>query len=153
MKEILTFSILLLCQYTLFGQEIDSSLLSKIEYDFTHGKSVNISFDHFSHHQFEDPTNLKNLLTIIDLLKKNEHLKIELRSHSDCKGKEEFNLALTERQADQIKNWLLYQGRFNRDRITSTGKGELFPIAECPNCKCNENIYRTNRRLEIVKIE
>ena len=153
MIRLLPFAILILCQYASIAQKIDSILLSKIEDNFAYSKSVNIEFGHFSHQQFEETTNLKNLHTIIELLKKHEHLKIELRSHSDCRGKERFNLALTKRQADQIKNWLVYKGGFNQDRILSSGKGELFPIAECPNCNCSENIYRINRRLEIVKIE
>ena len=92
MNKILTFFILGIVPLFSYGQLIDTTLLLSISKGFDMGESVNIEFRYYSHHQFEDSTNLKNLNTIIQFLKKHDSLKIELRCHSDCKGNRDYNL-------------------------------------------------------------
>ena len=153
MNRILTILILIALPLVTNGQEIDTTLLSSISKSFGLNKSVNIEFRYYSHHQFEDPINLQNLNTIILFLKKNENLKIELRCHSDCQGTIDYNLKLTQRQAENIKTWLVTNGTIDQARIRPIGKGGEFPIQECLECKCEENKRRINRRVEILTIE
>ncbi len=77
---------------------------------------------------------------------------IELRWHSDCRGKENFCLAFSQWLANQLKTWLKFKG-ISEDRVVSTGVGKAEPIAICENCDCSENIHRKNRRIDIIVSE
>ena len=48
--------------------------------------------------------------TIVNFLKNNPNIKIEIGVHSDTRGKEEFNQNLTSREADGIRAVLLKKG-------------------------------------------
>ena len=134
------------------GQEIDSILLSSIKENFEKDKSVNIEFPYYSHHAFDDPTNLMKLLTILQFLKKHKIIKIELTCHSDCRGLEEYNLKFTQKKSENIKSWFVHNG-INQARIRPIGKGEIIPIEECILCNCEANKHQKNRRIEILKID
>ncbi len=133
------------------GQEIDSTLLNSIAEKFKNGNSINIEFRFYSHHQFRDLINIRNLQTIIQYLKNNEKCKIELRCHSDCRGSHDYNLRLIQMKSERIKAWIVDRG-INKERIKAKGKGRGFPLKLCKQCNCEDEIHSSNRRIEIVKI-
>ncbi len=85
---------------------------------------------------------------IIALLKEKPNVKIELASHTDSRGSDEFNMELSQRRADAIKSYLISKG-ISADRIISKGYGETRLLNNCKNgVKCSERQHAVNRRTE-----
>ncbi len=85
---------------------------------------------------------------ILPILKSKPGVKIELASHTDSRGSDSFNMDLSQRRADAIKNYLISQG-ISADRIISKGYGETRLLNNCRNgVKCSEAKHRVNRRTE-----
>jgi outer membrane protein OmpA-like peptidoglycan-associated protein len=71
--------------------------------------------------------------------------KIVVEGHTDSRGSEQMNLALSQRRADVVRSFLVSQG-VEASRISAVGKGESTPVADnsTPDGRAN------NRRVEIV---
>jgi OOP family OmpA-OmpF porin len=76
---------------------------------------------------------------------------IKVTGHTDSKGTEAYNQALSERRAGTVKDYLVEKG-VNASVITARGEGELNPVAPntLPNGKDNPEGRAKNRRVEIV---
>ena len=99
-------------------------------------------------------TSLPALQAIYDVLKKKQNTVVEVRAHTDCRGAEAYNLALSKKRALFVKNELLKMG-IAADRIEAIGLGETQPITEsacgCDSKKeCTEQQLLLNRRSEFV---
>jgi hypothetical protein len=70
---------------------------------------------------------------------------ITVIGHTDSRGSEEYNLALSLRRAEEVKSHLVSLG-YSADLITVIGKGESQPLSD------NSSVQgrATNRRVEIV---
>jgi peptidoglycan-associated lipoprotein len=90
-----------------------------------------------------------DLEQLADLLKEHPEIKkIELSSHTDARGKDDYNEALSQRRADSAKRWLLARG-ITADRIVAKGYGENQILNDCKNgVECDEEKHRFNRRTE-----
>ena len=55
---------------------------------------------------------------------------LEIAGHTDAVGDEAFNIALGQRRADAVRDWLIANTAFEADVITARGVGEADPIAE-----------------------
>lgn len=64
--------------------------------------------------------------SLVDLLNENPNVTIELAAHCDYRGKDEYNLRLSQRRAESVVNYLLQQG-IAQDRLTPVGYGESRP--------------------------
>lgn len=72
------------------------------------------------------PESKEALDEIITMLNENPHITIEMGSHTDRKGSEEYNLALSERRAKSVIDYLIKSG-INEERLTYKGYGESVP--------------------------
>lgn len=68
------------------------------------------------------------------VLKRNPDITIQLEGHTDSKGSEKYNMALSKRRAQEVKKRLVIRG-INANRISTIGKGETQPIADNKNEK------------------
>ncbi|MSR11844.1 MAG: peptidoglycan-associated lipoprotein Pal [Gammaproteobacteria bacterium] len=75
----------------------------------------------------------------------NSSKRIRLEGHADERGTREYNLALGERRANGILNYLIVNGAA-RAQIEVVSYGEERPAATATN----EDAYQRNRRVEIV---
>ncbi len=75
----------------------------------------------------------------------NSGKRIRLEGHADERGTREYNLALGERRANGILNYLIVNGAA-RAQIEVVSYGEERPAATATN----EDAYQRNRRVEIV---
>ena len=74
-------------------------------------------------------------------LKRWSSTKVLVEGHADSRGTNEYNLALAERRADAVRDYLVSLG-IPADRLTIVSKGE-----EQPFCKEEtENCWQQNRR-------
>lgn len=73
------------------------------------------------------PESKEGLDELIDLLNLNPNVSIELSSHTDRKGTDEYNNKLSQRRADAVMHYLIQIGGINAERLTSVGKGKSTP--------------------------
>lgn len=67
-----------------------------------------------------------DLQAIHDLMIQYPEMKIELRSHTDFRGKDDYNENLSQRRAEAARRWLVRNG-IERSRIEAKGYGEKVP--------------------------
>lgn len=72
------------------------------------------------------PESKESLDQLITLLEDNPHVTIELRSHTDRKGSDEYNIGLSQRRAQSVVDYLI-RGGIAKDRLTAKGYGESVP--------------------------
>lgn len=93
--------------------------------------------------------------TIVNFLKNNPNIKIEIGVHSDTRGKKEFNQNLTSREADGIHAVLLKKGVLLR-QLKCIGYGETNPIDTLkhqPNNRIEVKIIQNKKPFYIEAIE
>ncbi len=84
------------------------------------------------------------LQEVISVLKKNPDLKVEIQGHTDSRGSDAFNQALSEKRAQSVLNYLVNAG-IDARRLTAKGYGESKPAA--PN-DSDQNMAK-NRRVQL----
>jgi outer membrane protein OmpA-like peptidoglycan-associated protein len=84
---------------------------------------------------------------LVATLQDNPTVKIELSSHTDCRGKDAYNLKLSEKRAKSAVDYIISKG-IPKDNITSKGYGESQPSESCVCEKCSEGEHQRNRRTE-----
>ena len=89
------------------------------------------------------PGMYKVLDRLVDLIKQNKNYKIEIQGYTDDIGKDDYNLNLSQKRAEAVKEYLLEKNISNS--VTATGLGESNPKYE----NTNANIKAKNRRVEI----
>lgn len=83
-----------------------------------------------------------------DCLKKRGIEKIKIEGHCDERGTTEYNMALGERRAKSVKNYLKNLG-FHAKNIETVSYGEERPLVN----RSDEEAWAQNRRAEIVIIK
>ena len=85
---------------------------------------------------------------LVDTLLKSKTWKLDIEGHTDDTGSDDFNMKLSQKRADAVKEYLVSKG-ISEDLITPQGYGETKPLV--PN---NSNSNREkNRRVEFKIIK
>ena len=96
------------------------------------------------------PDAAKQLDGVIHLMKNNPSLFIELGSHTDSRGQDEFNGKLSSERAKSAVDYIVNMGDVPKNRIRGVGYGETKLANGCKNgVKCSERKHQENRRTEI----
>jgi outer membrane protein OmpA-like peptidoglycan-associated protein len=90
----------------------------------------------------EARTRLDQVLAVL-LTTRERNITVE--GHTDSQGTDANNLALSQRRADAVRNYLV-QGSYQADLVKAQGLGEGTPIADNASAEGRAN----NRRVEIV---
>jgi peptidoglycan-associated lipoprotein len=101
------------------------------------------------------PDAVEPLNKLAKLLKDNPKVTIELSSHTDSRGSDGYNQALSNRRANATKKYLVDKG-IAAKRITAKGYGEKKLVNNCKDgVKCSEEEHQQNRRSEfkVISIE
>ena len=87
--------------------------------------------------------------TLLSLLNKNPDIIIEISSHTDSRGKDDYNMKLSQKRAQSVVDYLISKG-ISADRLVAKGYGETLPIAPNKNTDGTDNIQGMdkNRRTE-----
>ena len=93
------------------------------------------------------PESTPELDNLVQLLKENPSLKIQISGHTDNVGKTEDNLKLSDNRAQAVVKYLTSKG-INPNRLSYKGYGASQPIA--PNT--TEEGRSQNRRTEVKVI-
>ena len=95
----------------------------------------------------------EQLKKIIDYMNEYKRLKVDVRSHTDSRGSDAYNLALSERRAKATKDYLISKG-IKASRLTGRGYGETKLINNCANnVNCSEEEHALNRRSEFIVVK
>ncbi len=94
------------------------------------------------------PQGYLKLDKIIDIMKNNSRISIEINSHTDSQGSDEYNLQLSEKRARSAVEYIVSKG-VDATRISGKGLGETKIINHCTNgISCTEEEHAQNRRTE-----
>lgn len=98
----------------------------------------------FNSSELDEPTEkFLNDLTIT--LKEDENLQLKIEGHTDNIGSDKFNLKLSQRRADEVRNYLIKMG-IAPERLQSEGMGMHKPLNE----NLTDSDRAKNRRVEIT---
>ncbi len=76
----------------------------------------------------------------------NKAIDIEIGSHTDSRGSDEYNLKLSQARAQSVVDYLIEKG-IKKERLIARGFGETRPVNGCVNnVKCTEEEHQKNRR-------
>ncbi|QKX07604.1 OmpA family protein [Aquimarina sp. TRL1] len=94
------------------------------------------------------------LQKIIAALKEYPQLKIDVRSHTDSRGTDAYNLYLSDRRAKSTIAYIIKKGGIDPSRITGRGYGETALINSCTNgTPCSKEEHQLNRRSEFILVK
>ncbi len=94
------------------------------------------------------PESKTELNELVQVLNEYTEIRIELRAHTDSRGDDEYNLHLSERRAEAIVNYLIYNG-ISKTRLSYKGFGSTYPLNECvKGVICSDDKHQKNRRVE-----
>ncbi|MDC8004508.1 OmpA family protein [Aureisphaera galaxeae] len=86
------------------------------------------------------------LAKILAAMREYPQLIIHIESHTDSRGNDAYNEALSEKRAQSTLNWLVDNG-IDKNRLTAKGYGEYQLQNECSNgVECTEEAHQLNRR-------
>ncbi len=91
-----------------------------------------------------------DLAKIVDVLKQNPTMKIDIRSHTDSRQTHKYNETLSDRRAKSTRDWMISEG-ISADRLTAKGYGETQLVNRCSDgVECTEAEHQANRRSEFI---
>lgn len=90
---------------------------------------------------------------VIAAMEKYPSLKIKVNSHTDSRGKDAYNLLLSQKRAESTVNYMISKG-IAKERLQGEGFGETKLINKCSNgVKCSASDHELNRRSEFIILE
>lgn len=93
------------------------------------------------------------LAKVAEVMEMYPNMIIDVRSHTDSRGKDSYNMSLSDRRAKSTVQWIIDHG-VKSNRISGKGYGESQLINRCSNgVKCSEEEHQENRRSEFIVIE
>ncbi len=108
----------------------------------------NIYYDFDKHNIRPDAAAI--LDELVRTLRDNPTLKIELSSHTDSRGSNAYNEALSQRRAQSAVDYLVSRG-IARDRMVAKGYGETRLVNRCADgVPCSRAEHQANRRTEVT---
>lgn len=85
---------------------------------------------------------------LVEIMNENPEWKVELGSHTDCRGSDSYNEVLSQKRSDSAVGYIINAGIY-KDRIIAKGYGESMLVNRCDDgVECTEAEHRANRRTE-----
>ena len=92
------------------------------------------------------------LTKIVEVMREYPKMKIDIRSHTDSRGADSYNLKLSDRRAKATLEWIVKQG-IDKKRLKAKGYGETRLVNGCSNgVPCTEEEHQENRRSEFIVV-
>ena len=87
---------------------------------------------------------------LVQVMKNSPEMVIMVKSHTDSRGTDKFNMNLSERRAKATVQYVISKG-IAKDRISGKGYGESEPKVACE--RCSEEEHAKNRRSEFMIVK
>ncbi|RKZ30315.1 hypothetical protein DRQ33_07970 [bacterium] len=94
------------------------------------------------------PESIGELNRLLNLMKENPQIKVEIAGHTDSVGTQQYNKQLSLERAESVKDWLIDHG-IDEWRIETKGFGESEPVAD----NSSEEGRAKNRRVTFTVTE
>lgn len=95
------------------------------------------------------PDALKDINALLKVMKDYPEIEIELSSHTDSRASDAYNIALSQRRAESVVNFLRQNG-IPSSRVIAKGYGESKLKNQCADgVNCSEEEHQRNRRTEV----
>jgi outer membrane protein OmpA-like peptidoglycan-associated protein len=91
------------------------------------------------------PGALQNLYPLVTFLQKYPERRVVIEGYTDSVGSDAYNLDLSERRADAVRDFLLHNG-VNPAQLTTRGYGKASPVASNATAEGRQQ----NRRVELI---
>ncbi|HSA58080.1 MAG TPA: OmpA family protein [bacterium] len=95
------------------------------------------------------PISFRILDAVVDIMKQNPDIrKVQVEGHCDAKGSDAYNIKLSQRRANAVRDYLIAHG-IEADRLVAIGYGESRPVADNGTAEGRAR----NRRVEFTILE
>lgn len=118
-------------------------------------EKVDVNPIYFDYDKYDiTPLAVDELAKVVFIMKKFPNIRIKIESHTDSRGKDSYNLKLSDNRAKSTRDYIVSQG-IDPSRIESAiGYGETRLINKCKNgVKCTEEEHLLNRRSDFIIIQ
>ncbi len=96
------------------------------------------------------PDAARELDKVIAVLQEHPNIIMELGSHTDARGRDSYNLELSDKRAKAAVRYIVEKGDIAVDRIVAKGYGETSLVNRCGNgVRCEDSVHQKNRRTEL----
>ncbi|QLG44231.1 OmpA family protein [Costertonia aggregata] len=90
---------------------------------------------------------------VIAAMEKYPSLKIQVNSHTDSRGRDSYNLWLSQKRAESTVEYMVSKG-IDKERLLGQGYGETRLVNGCDNnTRCTKEQHQLNRRSEFIILE
>lgn len=119
----------------------------------TCGKPINLKNIHYDLDKYFIREDAKaELNKMVQFMKDNTNVKVELASHTDSRASDDYNKTLSQNRANAAVDYLVSKG-ITRSRLIAIGYGETRLLNKCSNdVDCSESLHQINRRTEMKVI-
>lgn len=111
-------------------------------------ENIYYDFDKWDIRDDAQPT----LNALAENLQLNPAIRIQLSSHTDCRGNDRYNEDLSQKRAQSAVDYLISKG-IDPSRLAAKGYGETSPEVNCLCNRCTEEEHQANRRTTFKIIE
>ncbi|TDW52013.1 outer membrane protein OmpA-like peptidoglycan-associated protein [Flavobacterium sp. 270] len=118
-------------------------------------EKVDVNPIYFDYDKYDiTPLAIEELTKVVFIMKKFPNIRIKIESHTDSRGKDAYNLKLSDNRAKSTRDYIISQD-IDASRIESAiGYGESRLINKCKNgVKCTEEEHLLNRRSDFIIIQ
>lgn len=92
------------------------------------------------------PAHYAEIERVAEFMREHPETSAQLEGHTDSRGTEAYNQALSERRAYSVRDYLIDEAMLDPRRITAVGHGESRPVAD----NSTDEGRQRNRRVEAV---
>ena len=115
----------------------------------TLGINIYFDLDQF----FIRPDAEVELIKLIEVLLKYPQLKVHIKSHTDSRQSESYNMRLSNFRAKATRDYIIKKG-VSKDRLTAAGYGESELLNDCVDgVPCSIQQHQENRRSEFIIVK
>lgn len=118
-------------------------------------EKVDVKPIYFDYNKYDiTPSAVDELAKVVFIMRKFPNIRIKIESHTDSRGKDSYNLKLSDNRAKSTRDYIVSQG-IDASRIESAiGYGETRLVNKCKNgVKCTEAEHLLNRRSDFIIIQ
>lgn len=136
------------------GSNIDGTALAGVENNVSYERNAindadSVLAERVIYFDFDSDQISQDYMNLIahhgKYLANNPDMKLRIEGHADERGTREYNVALGNRRAEQVRRLVLFQG-VNATQVSVISYGEEKPVA----LSHDEEAWRLNRRTELV---
>lgn len=130
-----------------FGNEDARTINLELELEKIYlDKEINLENIYYDYDKWDIKEEAKPTLDkLVQLLQDNPQINIQLSSHTDCRGEDQYNETLSQKRAQSAVEYLISKG-IKPERLVAKGYGESLLTISCICEQCTEAQHQANRR-------